>query len=89
MLLYSCKAGVYARSRLKITETGDERPLPVLWVVRGLLALGLLCFFAEPMSYRLNRRLISRKAYNQINQNAHIYRAVKNRQEASLVYSTF
>jgi len=39
----SCKARVYARCWLKTMEMGDERPLPVLWVVRGLLALGLLC----------------------------------------------
>ena len=40
----SCKAAVYARCQLKTIETVDERPLPVLWVVRSLLALGLLCF---------------------------------------------
>jgi len=39
----SCKAGVYARCWLKTIEMGDERPLLVLWVVRGLLPLRLLC----------------------------------------------
>jgi len=43
-VLLSCEARVYARCRLKTIETGDERP--ILWVMRGLLALGLLCFFS-------------------------------------------
>ena len=42
----SCNAGVYAHCRLKTIETGDDRPLVVLWVVKGLLPLGLLLLFA-------------------------------------------
>ena len=43
----SCKAGVYAHCQLKSIETGDERPLLELWVVRSLVALGLLCFYCK------------------------------------------
>jgi len=49
----SCKAGVYARCWLKTVEMGDERPLIELWVLRGLLALRLICLCFFLLNYLL------------------------------------
>jgi len=43
----SCKAGVYARCQLKTMETGDERPLLVLWVMRGPTTQWIICLFVS------------------------------------------
>jgi len=43
----SCKAGMYAHCQLKTMETGDERLLLELWVMRGPTCLGItlpVCF---------------------------------------------